>query len=53
MKDIKKCNQMSTKAVYSIKKDINEQLNNAVHKKEGHKNTSMLLLVNELSHLKQ
>jgi hypothetical protein len=32
MKDIKKCNQMSTKAVYSIKKNINEQLSSTAEK---------------------
>jgi hypothetical protein len=46
MKDIKKCNQMSTKAVYSIKKNVNEQLNVPQKAENPQKNTSVILLVN-------
>lgn len=44
---------MSTKAVYSIKKNINEQLETAANRAEDRQKPSILLLVNELSALKQ
>jgi hypothetical protein len=62
MKDIKKCNQMSTKAVYSIKKSINEELVTANHTKNagsnhqasnGVKNSSIVVLINELASVKE
>ncbi len=44
---------MSTKAVYSIKKSVNEELGAAHPKTDNWQNTSVVLLVNELAALKQ
>lgn len=61
MKDIKKCNQMSTKAVYTIKKNAKEEHNfssqtyhnTAVQQPNKQAQSSIIVLINELASVKE
>ena len=61
MKDIKKCNQMSTKAVYTIKKNAKEEhdfSSQVYHNKNAQQQSkqtqnSVFVLINELASIKE
>lgn len=61
MRDIKKCNQMSTKAVYTIKKNAKEEhnfssqahQNNSAPQPSKQAQNSIIVLINELASVKE